>query len=67
MQTVDDLVAMLNGAMFISKIDLKAAYNQMVITKMCRFITAFCTHLGIFQYRPLNLLPPNFSKKFLNT
>ena len=45
--TVDDLIVRLNGA-------LKCGYNQIVIDPCCRYITAFCTHLGIFQYKRLN-------------
>ena len=52
--TIDDLFVRLTGAQVISKIDLKAGYNQIMIDKSCRYITAFCTHLGIYQYKRLN-------------
>ena len=52
--TIEDLVVELNGASVISKFDLKSGYNQLEIEESCRFITAFCTHLGIFQYKRLN-------------
>ena len=54
MPTVDDLIVRMNGAKVISKFDLKCGYNQIVIEESCRYITAFCTHLGIFQYKRLN-------------
>ena len=54
MPTVDDLIVRMNGAKVISKFDLKCGYNQIVIEQSCRYITAFCTHLGIFQYKRLN-------------
>jgi hypothetical protein len=52
--TVDDLTAKLNGAAVISKFDLRSGYNQLMIHPKCRYITAFCTHMGIFQYKRLN-------------
>ncbi len=52
--TVDDLVVKLNGAKVISKVDLKKGYNQIMIDEASRYITAFCTHLGIYQYKRLN-------------
>ena len=54
MPTVDDLIVKLNGASVISKFDLKCGYNQILIKPSCRYITAFCTHMGIFQYKRLN-------------
>lgn len=52
--TIEDLVVKLNGAKFISKFDLRSGYNQIMIDPESRYITAFCTHLGIFQYKRLN-------------
>ena len=52
--TSEDLFVKLNGAKYISKIDLKAGYNQIMISNESRYITAFCTPLGIFQYKRLN-------------
>ena len=52
--TVDDLVVKLNGAAVISKLDLKSGYNQIMIDQSSRYITAFFTHMGIFQYKRLN-------------
>jgi hypothetical protein len=54
MPTIDDLIVKLNGASVISKLDLKSGYNQIKIDEESRHITAFCTHLGIFQYKRLN-------------
>ena len=48
--TADDLVVKMNGAKVMSKLDLKSGYNQIVLSKSSRYITAFCTHMGIFQY-----------------
>ena len=52
--TVEDLALRLNGAKFISKFDLRSGYHQLLLSESSRYITAFCTHLGIFQYKRLN-------------
>ncbi|CAF1076837.1 unnamed protein product, partial [Brachionus calyciflorus] len=52
--TVEDLAVKLNGAKFISKFDLKSGYMQLLLAEKSRYITAFCTHMGIFQYKRLN-------------
>lgn len=52
--TVDDLAVKLNGCKYFSKFDLKSGYNQIKISRESRYITAFCTHLGIYQYKRLN-------------
>ena len=52
--TVNDLRHKLNGAAVISKFDLRSGYNQLVIHPKSRYITAFCTHMGVFQYKRLN-------------
>ena len=52
--TVEDLVVNMNGAKFISKLDLKGGYNQLVLDPASRYITAFCTHMGVFRYKRLN-------------
>jgi hypothetical protein len=52
--TIDDLLHKLNGAKVFSKIDLNSGYHQLELHPDSRYITAFCTHLGIFQYKRLN-------------
>ena len=52
--TVEDLAVRLNVAKFISKFDLRSGYNQILLSNESRYITAFCTHMGIFQYKRLN-------------
>ena len=52
--TVDDLAVKLNGCTVFSKFDLKKGYNQLLISEDSRFITAFCTHVGVFRYKRLN-------------
>ncbi len=54
MPTIDDLIHRLDGAKVISKFDLKSGYNQIPMSEDGRAITAFCTHVGIFQYKRLN-------------
>ena len=52
--TIDELVVRLNGAAKFSKIDLKSGYNQLSIEPESRYITAFVTHMGVYQYKRLN-------------
>ncbi|CAF1016621.1 unnamed protein product [Brachionus calyciflorus] len=52
--TVEDLIVELNGARYISKFDLISGYHQLKLSKKSRFITAFSTHKGIYQYKRLN-------------
>ena len=52
--TVEDLCVKLNGAQFVSKIDLKAAFNQIELDKNSRHLTTFVTHVGLFRYKRLN-------------
>lgn len=52
--TIEDLIVALNEAMWISKFDLRSGYHQLLLDRSCRYITAFATHLGIFQYKRLN-------------
>ena len=53
--TIDDLVVELNNAKIITKLDLKSGYNQLVIEPESRYITTFCTHVGMFRYKRLSL------------
>ncbi len=48
---LDDIIVKLNGAKIIPKIDLRKEYNQIGIATQ-----AFCTHMGIYQYKHLNFL-----------
>jgi hypothetical protein len=52
--TVEDLCVKLNGAQYVSKIDLKAAFNQIELDKNSRHLTTFVTHVGLFRYKRLN-------------
>ena len=51
--TIDDLIVILNGATVFSKIDLKCGYNQLLLDPKSRYITAFSTHIGVFQFKRL--------------
>ena len=52
--TVEDLAVKLKGSKYISKFDQKSGYNQIILHEKSRYITAFCNHFGIFQYKRLN-------------
>ena len=51
---IDEVALELNEAKFISKLDLNAAYNQLVLDEESRNITVFATHMGTFRYKRLN-------------
>ena len=53
MPNVEDIIYAANGKKFFSKIDLKDAYEQVVLSKESRYISRFRTHSGIFQYKRL--------------
>ena len=54
MKTEHDLITGLSNANFMWRLDLKAAFNQFEIAEESRYITAFCTHIGVFRYKRLN-------------
>ena len=37
-----------------SKLDLSQAYHQLELDEASRYITTFCTHVGLFRYKRLN-------------
>lgn len=55
MPTVNELVTKLTGAKVFSKFDLKKAYFQISLHKSSRFITAFNTPFGVYQWCCLNM------------
>jgi hypothetical protein len=52
--TIDDMTARLCGSKVFSSIDLKSSFQQLRLAPESRYITAFSTHKGIFQYKRLN-------------
>ena len=52
--TVDDVQFELNGAKFVSKLDLSQAYHQLELDEASRSITTFSAHLGLYCYKRLN-------------
>ena len=55
MPSIKTLTYALNGMKVFSKIDLKDAFNQILIAKHCRHLTAFSTPWGVFWYSRLNM------------
>ena len=51
--TIDDLCYRLNGSKFISKIDLKSAFNQIELDESSRYLTSFVTHCGVYRFKRL--------------
>lgn len=54
MPVVEDVFAALNGGKLFSKLDLKSAYNQLVLDQDSRKMLAWSTHKGIYY---VNRLP----------
>lgn len=44
MPTVEDVIIILNGAAYFSKLDLKEGYHQLELAENSRVITTFSTH-----------------------
>ena len=55
MPTIDEMVTKLTGSKFFSKFDLRKAYFQMGLAQKCRYLTAFNTPKGIYQWCVLNM------------
>ena len=51
--SVEEVMLDLNGAKYFSKIDLNAAYHQILLDEDSRNITTFSTHRGTFRYKRL--------------
>jgi hypothetical protein len=51
--TMDELTAKLIGSTVFSKIDLLWGYLQLPLASDCRYLTAFVTHEGVFQFKSL--------------
>ena len=52
--TIKEIIGDLNGAKVFSKLDLNQGYNQLELAPESRYITTFCTHLGLMRYKRLN-------------
>ena len=51
--TIEQLAAKVNGAKFISKLDLTGSFHQLEIAKESRYITTFRSPLGLMRYKRL--------------
>ena len=49
--TVEELSATFHDAVVFSKLDLTDSYLQLLLEEDSRYLTAFITHDGVFQYR----------------
>lgn len=63
---IDELFAALSGGERYTKIDLKHAFEQCILTEDCQPFTAITTHIGTFAYRRtpygLSCIPEVFQK-----
>ncbi|XP_064472857.1 uncharacterized protein K02A2.6-like [Ornithodoros turicata] len=53
MPTIEDIISILNGAAFFSKLDLNEGYHQLELDESSRTITTFSTHCGLRRYKRL--------------
>ncbi|XP_030840818.1 uncharacterized protein K02A2.6-like [Strongylocentrotus purpuratus] len=64
--TMNELSASFHGAKVFSKLDMRRSYLQVPLAEQSRHLTAFNTHIGMFQYRRmpygLNSAPSAFQK-----
>jgi hypothetical protein len=51
--TMDELTAKLTGSTVFSKVDLLWGYLQLPLAKESRYLTAFLTHEGVWQFKSL--------------
>jgi hypothetical protein len=51
--TMEELTARLAGSTVFSKIDLRWGYTQLELAEECRYLTAFVSHDGVYQWRSL--------------
>ena len=51
--TMEELTEQIAGSTVFSKLDLAWGYLQLELAEECRYLTAFVTHDGVFQFRSL--------------
>ena len=51
--TLEELLSRFNGCRWFSKVDLNHGYHQIELHPESRYITAFVTHSGVYQYKRL--------------
>ena len=51
--TMEELTSAVAGAKVLSKLDMKWGYLQVPMAEESRFLTAFVTHVGVFQFKRL--------------
>jgi hypothetical protein len=66
MPTVDDMINDLNGSKVYSKLDLNDGYHQLELALESRYISTFCTHIGLRRYIKLNFGISSASAVFQN-
>lgn len=66
--TMEDFLPSFVHAKLFSKLDIKNAFHQLILSEDCRHITTFVTKKGLFRYKRLmfglNVAPEAFQKTF---
>jgi hypothetical protein len=63
-KTMEDLIYTVNGAVKITKLDVRKAFHQMKIASRCRQHTVITTHCGLFRYKRLHMGISSASEEF---
>ena len=64
--TLDELISNMKNSKVFSKIDLKNGYHQLVLSPKSCYITAFSTHMGLYQYKRLAFGISSVAEVFLH-
>lgn len=54
-KTIEDVIYLVNGAKFFSKLDIMKAFHQVILAKESRNLTTITTHIGLYRYKRLHM------------
>ena len=55
MNTIEDLIADMNGSKIFMKIDFNKGYHQLELAPESRYMTTFATHRGLYRHKALSM------------
>jgi hypothetical protein len=62
--TMEELTEQIAGSTFFTKLVLAGGYLQLELSEECRYVTAFVSYEGVFQFRSLPFGPTSRSSAF---